>query len=184
MTVHSPLLNGSPRRRTTRQGAILVPNSRLARRVARRRGEKKASPPQWRKVPATKWRRRESFWKIHRNGVLCCCQIVACFVFYHSCTISLAPSDGEFTPTAGKVYNMGSEPSNGTGDQKSGARLVCVCWLANHVCPSLTQKSAAIAHAAAMCEHNYWWNCAFSWTVIFQVMNSRIIIIAQLVILQ
>ena len=32
MTVHSPLLNSSERRtRTTRQGAILVPNSRLAR---------------------------------------------------------------------------------------------------------------------------------------------------------
>ena len=30
MTVHSPLLNSSERR-TTRQGAILVPNSRLAR---------------------------------------------------------------------------------------------------------------------------------------------------------
>ena len=30
MTVHSPLLNGSSRR-TSRQGAILVPNSRLAR---------------------------------------------------------------------------------------------------------------------------------------------------------
>ena len=30
MTVHSPLLNGSPRR-TSRQVAILVPNSRLAR---------------------------------------------------------------------------------------------------------------------------------------------------------
>ena len=30
MTAHSPLLNGSPRR-PSRQGAILVPNSRLAR---------------------------------------------------------------------------------------------------------------------------------------------------------
>ena len=96
------LLNGSHSARGYTR-TKLTPRSTCRREKG---GGGEASPPQWRKVPATKWRRRQSFWKIHRNGVLCCCQIVACFVFYHSCTISLAPSDGEFTPTAGKVDNM------------------------------------------------------------------------------